>query len=211
MSTSDADQQIRLCQDFLQKYPTSRFAESVSNRLAEAYFSKNDWAEFYAVSESTLAKDLDDVDVLVLTGWLIPHFYNPSDSVAVDRLALAERYLKHAIQLIPSLAQPADITGEQFAAYQASEMSRAHSGLGLIAFRRQDYATAVQELQQATRSAASPDATDLWAMGSALQQLKRYAEAADAFERCSRVPGDLQDRCKQLAHQAEDEEVHARE
>ncbi|MGO9640286.1 MAG: VWA domain-containing protein [Candidatus Acidiferrales bacterium] len=211
LGTTDVDQQIRLGQDFLQKYPASRFTESVSNHLVEAYYSKRDWNDFYAAAASALAKDPDDVGVLVLTGWLIPHFYDPNDSEAAVKLTQAEGYLKHAIQLIPALPKSAGFTDEQLAAYKTFEMLRAHSGLGLIDFRRRDYENSVQELQQATQGAASPDANDLWALGIGLQQLKRYAEAAEAFEKCGQIPGDLQDRCKQLVHQAEDEKAQVRE
>jgi hypothetical protein len=65
-----------------------------------------------------------------------------------------------------------------------------------------DFADSVAELQLATQGAASPNPTDLWELGIALQQLKRYPDAAAAFEKCAQIPGSLQDRCKQLAQQA---------
>jgi VWFA-related protein len=210
-ATTDAEQKIRLCQDFLRNYAASRFAEWVSNRLVEAYYSKGDWNNFYAAAGTAIAKYPDDVDVLVLVGWVIPRLYNPNDSGAAARLAQAESDLKRAIQLIPSLPKPANLTDEKFAAYKTSEMSRAHSGLGLVDFRRGEYGKAVAELQQAVLGVASPDPTELWAIGISLQQLKRYAEAAETFEKCGQIPGELQDRCKQLKYAAEGEKTKVHE
>ena len=202
-AATDADQQIQLSQNFLHNYQASQFAEPVSNLLVATYYSKKDWNNFYAASDAALAKYPDDLDVLVLTGWVTAHVYDPNESGAAAKLAQAESDLKHAIEIIPAFAKPAGLTDPQFAAYKTSEMSLAQRGLGLIDFFRKEYATSVQELQQATQGAASPDPTDLWTLGSGLQQLKRYDEAADVFEKCAKIPGKLHDACKQLAHQNE--------
>ena len=60
----------------------------------------------------------------------------------------------------------------------------------------------MKELQLATQGEASPDPTDLFALGAGLQQLNRNSEAADAFAKCAEIPGGLQERCKQMADQA---------
>jgi Flp pilus assembly protein TadD len=75
----------------------------------------------------------------------------------------------------------------------------------------QDYEQSVKELQQATQTFASPDATDLYALGVGLDQLKRYAEAADAYAKCSQVPGALQGRCKLSADQDRAQAVQAKQ
>ena len=211
LAAPDPDQQIKLALDFLANHPASRFAGPVSNRLAEAYYSKRDWNDFYAAAATTLAKNPDDVDILVLKGWVIAHLSDPNDSGATAKLNEAEIDLKHAIEIIHALPKPAGLTDEQFAAYQTSEILRAHSGLGLVYFRFREYGLSVVELQQATLGVASPDPTDLWALGIDLQQLKRYADAADAFDKCSQAPGNLQDPCKQLIHQAQSSEAKVRQ
>jgi VWFA-related protein len=210
LAATDSDQQIRLADNFLEVHPASRFAEPVSNIRVEAYYSKKDWTGFYATASATLAKNPDDVDILVLAGWVIAHLYNPDESGAPAKYAEAQGYLKRAIEIIPDVLKPTGLTDEQFAAYKATEMLRAHSGLGLVEFRLRDYGASVPELQQAALGPASPDPTDLWALGIGLQQLKRYADAADAFEKCAKIPGTLQDSCTQLAQQTEDEKTKVR-
>jgi len=200
--SQDADTRIQLGQAFVQKYPASHYNESVYAGLTQAYYMKQDWKDFYASSDKALALNPDDVAVLVTVGWVIPHALNPSDPDASANLDKAERYEKHAIELVGTMAKPAAMTDDQFAQSKTSLLSQAHSGLGLVYFRRQDSDDSVKELQQATQSTANPDPTDYFVLGIGLQSLSRYAEAADAFNRCGQIPGSLQDRCKQSAEAA---------
>lgn len=198
----DADTRITLGQAFVQKYPTSRYTESVYAGLTQAYYTKQDWKDFYASGDKALGLNPDDAQVLVIIGWVIPHALNPSDPDASSNLDKAERYEKHAIEVVGAMQKPATMTDDQFAQTKASLLSQAHSALGLVYFRRQDSDDSVKELQQATQGSANPDPTDLFVLGIGLQNLSRYAEAADAFSRCGQIPGSLQDRCKQSADAA---------
>ncbi|HXJ16050.1 MAG TPA: tetratricopeptide repeat protein [Candidatus Polarisedimenticolia bacterium] len=201
-SPQDADNRIQLGEDFLQKYPSSRYIESVHEGLTNAYYSKKDWKNFYAQADKALAIDPQNVDILVMVGWVIPHIINPNDPDASEKLDKAERYEKQAIITMASLVKPANMTDEQFTATKAGKLVEAHSGLGLVYFRRQQYEDAVKELQQATQGVADPDQTDLFVLGLSLQNLQRYSEAVDAYNRCVEVPGTLEDRCKQSAEAA---------
>ena len=199
---STADKKIQMCQEFLQKYPDSRYQESIYNQLVSAYYAKQDWISFYANADRVLGMDPDDVDVLTVVGWVIPHLYNKDDPNADKGLERAANYEKHAIEVIPTLAKPESLTDEQFAQAKQGKLLEAHSGLGLIYFRKQDFDNSVKELQLATQDNSSPDPTDLFALGVGLQQLSRNGEAADAFAKCGQIPGNLQARCKQSADQA---------
>ena len=74
----------------------------------------------------------------------------------------------------------------------------AHSGLGLVYFRKQEYENSASELKQGIDLAAHPDAVDIFVMGRDLQVLKRYAESVDAYHRCAQMQSGVQDRCKQM-------------
>jgi len=198
----DADKRIQLGQDFVQKYPSSRYTEAVYAGLTNAYYSKQDWTNFYANADKALAIKPDDLDLLVMVGWVIPHIITPDDPDASGKLDKAERSVKQAIVAMASLVKPATMTDEQFAATKAEKLSEAHSGLGLVYFRRQQFDESVKELQLATQGAANPDPTDLFVLGFGLQNLKRHGEAAEAFDRCGQIAGALQERCKQSADAA---------
>jgi tetratricopeptide (TPR) repeat protein len=196
------DQAIQLGEPFVQKYPSSKYAEQVYSRLTQAYFDKQQFDKMYAAADKTLAINKDNVTVLVLVGWVIPHKIDPNDVEADRRLEKAEEYEKHALAVLESMPKPPAMTDEQFAKSKSQAQSQAHSGLGLVYFRLQDPAKSVDELGKGTSTANSPDPTDYYVMGMELGQLKRYTEAADAYDKCSKIPGGLQDRCKQGADQA---------
>jgi len=197
-----ADARIKLGEQFVAKYPKSKYAEQVYARLMQDYLDKQQLDKMYDAGDKALALNPDDVTVLVVTGWVIPHNYDPNDLNAERRLNQAETYEKHALQVLSTLTKPANLTDDQFAKAKDLALSQAHSGLGLVYFRRQDFADSVTELQAAEKIAATPDSTDFYVMGADLQSLKRFSEAADAYQKCAQIPGALADRCKQRTDEA---------
>jgi tetratricopeptide (TPR) repeat protein len=198
----DTDKQIALGEQFVQKYPQSKYASAVYDRLTQNYLAKQETDKMYAAADKALAINKDDVTVLVIVGWTIPHVYDPNDLNSERLLNKAEDYEKHALQVLDTLPKPANLTDDQFAKAKQSALSQAHSGLGLVYFRRQDFVNSVNELELGEKLAATPDPTDFYVMGIELNQLKRYPEAVDAFQKCAQSPGGLADRCKQNAEQA---------
>ncbi len=200
--SQDADKRIQLGQSFVGQYPQSHYAESVYAGLVQAFYAKQDWTNFYSSSDKALALQPDDAHVLIIVGWVIPHVLVGNEPDASDRLDQAEKYEKKAMQVVADQPKPANMTDDQFALYKANLFNQAHSGLGLVYFRRQQYEDSAKELQQATQGATRPDPTDLYAMGADLFNLKRYSEAADAFGKCAQLPSGLTDSCKQQAERA---------
>jgi tetratricopeptide (TPR) repeat protein len=202
LKSDSLDQVIKSGEQFVQKYPTSLHTEGVYAKLAQAYFNAQNYDKMQAAADKALNLNPDDVNVLVLIGWFIPHNYNPEDLGAENRLDKAEKYETHALAVLASLSKPAGITDEQFETTKTALTSQAHSGLGLIYFRRQQYDNSVKELQQATQIGTSPDPVDYYVMGVELKQLNRLADAADAFQKCGNIAGGLQGRCKQMADES---------
>jgi tetratricopeptide (TPR) repeat protein len=194
---------IQLGDKFLEKYPKSALAERVNAGLMNVYRAQQDWKDSYRCADSALALDPDDVDVLTTVGWTIPHLYNPSDPDADQELNTAETYAKHAIEVLAKLPKPAGLTDGQFAAAKTRRTFQAHSALGLVYFRREDYEHSASELEQSTKGNPIQDSTDLFVLGVDLQNLNRHSEAAAAFRGCSQVPGVLQNQCKQNADLAQ--------
>ncbi len=199
---TDADKRIQLGEQYVQKYPNGKYAEAVYQGLTTAEYDKQDLPKMYTDSDKALALNPDDVTVLVLVGWVIPHNFDPNDLAAESRLDKGEKYEKHALEVLATLPKPANMTDEQFAKVKAQGESQAHSGLGLIYFRRQDYDQSIAELKKSTSDPANQDATDYYVMGVELTRLKHFSESADAFQKCAAMPGGLQDRCKQMGNDA---------
>jgi len=177
----DPARKIRLGNDFLKKYPKSPLAERVDAELMNVYRAEQDWKNVYLCADHALAVQPDDVDVLTTVGWTIPHVYNPSDPDADQELKTAETYAKHAIEVLAKMPKPAGLTDEQFAAAKAARTFQAHSALGLVYFRRQDFSDSARELAESTKGNPRQDPTDLYVLGVDLQNLNRHSEAAAAF------------------------------
>ena len=96
------------------------------------------------------------------------------------------------------MATAADVVGAKFyyaLGYNAPENY-------IVYFRREQYDESAKELQIALPGEANPDQTDLFILGADFENLSRYKDAADAFNRCAQIAGSMQDRCKQLASDA---------
>jgi hypothetical protein len=57
----------------------------------------------------------------------------------------------------------------------------------------------VKQLQQATQIALSPDPIDFYALAVGLEHLGRYGDAADAYQKCSQIAGNVETLCKASA------------
>jgi len=188
---------IQLGKAFLQKYPKSTLDEAVEAELVNAYIARQDWPDVYATADQALSLKPDDVDVLATVGWVIPHVYHPDDPDADALLSKAETYEKHAMEVLATMPKPPTLSETQFTALKAQKSLQAHSALGLVYFRRDNYDNSAKELQRAVQNNPNPDPADLYVLGIDLQNLQRLNEAAQVFDRCATIQSSLQDRCKQ--------------
>jgi len=193
----DVDKKIKLGRAFLSDYPTSQYAEPVAVSLTNAYYERQDWTNFFATADRALALSPDEADVLLTVSWVTPHVLNPNAPDAAKQLDKAESYAKRAIPLLAKLPKPAGMSDAQYDDFKNNKLIQAHSALGLVYFRRHDFENSVKELEQSTQGNASPDPTDLYVLGMSLENLGRYREAMDAYNRCSQISGGPQDQCKQ--------------
>jgi tetratricopeptide (TPR) repeat protein len=201
-SENDGDKKIHLGLAFLAKYPSDRYSAAAYEELSQAYYDKKDLPSFYTYSEKGLALFPDDVHLLALSGWVIPRAFDSHEADADKKLDKAESYEKHALEMLDKILKPEGLPDDQFAQYKTGESAIAHSGLGLVYFRREQYDASEKELEIATKNEATPDPTDFYILGADLDNLSRYKDAVDAFNRCAQIPGAVQDNCKKYASDA---------
>ncbi len=198
----ETDKRIQLGEQFVQKYPASKYDLVVYTSLTDAYYNKQQTDKMFAAADKALALDPDDVSVLVMVGWVIPHSHDPNDLEADRKLDKAEAYEKHALEVLAALPKPANLTDEQFAKVKIQAQSQAHSALGLVYYRRQDLEKSIAEFKESTTTAPTPDPVDYFVMGVELQKLAHYSESADSFHKCNVPGGAMVDRCKAGEEQA---------
>jgi tetratricopeptide (TPR) repeat protein len=201
-SLQEADKKIHLGQDFLNKYPSDRYTETVYEELVQTYYAKQDLADFYGYADKGIALFPDDVPLLAMSGWVIPHAYSHDDPDADKKLDKAKTYELHALVVMSAMTKPPGMSDQQFDQFKTEESAIAHSGLGLVYFRQGAFENSVKELQAATEGSGSADPTDLYVLGVDLENLNRNKEAADAFTHCAQVPGALHETCKRSADNA---------
>lgn len=199
---SDIQQQIQLGEEFLKKFPESRYREGVYARLTAAYLSIGQEDRMFAAGEKTLEIDPNNVDVLSLMALVMPRRVNPNSLDADQKLQKSEKYSKQAIALLAAMPKPAALSDADFAKAKNEKLSMCHSGLGFVYYQRQRYPDSATELEQATQLAAVPDPADFYVLGLAYQQTKRFGDAATAFGHCGEASGPLQPRCKLSMEQA---------
>jgi len=197
LKATDPDAVIKQGEAFVQKYPTSKYGDAVYSALANAYSNKEQFDKMYAAGDKALALNPNNVDVLVLVGWVIPHRYDPNDMDSNRLLDKAEDYEKRALVLLATLTKPEAMTQADFDKTRAEKTAQAHSGLGLVYFRKQEFDSSAKELDQAVKLSTTPDSVDILILGRDYQMLKRYSDAQDAYHKCAQMQGPVQDRCKQ--------------
>ncbi len=202
--STDPQHQIQLGEEFLRKYPATRYAAAVYGRLTTLYLATGQEDKMVVAGEKALELNPDSVDVMAQLGMVMSRRAGSSGLDTDQKLAKAERYSKRAIALLEALQKPANSTlsDEEFNKAKNEELSMAHSGLGFVNYQRQKYADAAAEFEQATKLALGPDPVDFFVLGLSYEHTKRFGDAATAFERCVAIPGAMQDRCKKAQDEA---------
>jgi tetratricopeptide (TPR) repeat protein len=112
LKADNTDKRIQVGQAFVQKYPFGPFPEPVYSQLVFAEYQKQDFAKLDEYANKALALNPDDLKVLVLVGWVIPHAAD-AGSAQLDK---AEKYEKHVLELLPAVVKPASMTDQELAA-----------------------------------------------------------------------------------------------
>jgi tetratricopeptide (TPR) repeat protein len=197
----DPAAQIQVGEEFVSKFPTSRYVGGVYGMLTNAYYATGNTDKMFEIGDKALAANPDNVDVLALLAMAIPRRVKATTPDGAQRLAKAEGYAHHAIELIPNMTKPDTVDDATFAKAKNDKLSLAHSGLGLIDIDHQKYDDAKTELTQAVQLSSSPDPVDYFLLGNADVQGSYYKDAVDAYEKCS-ASGPLVAQCKARAESA---------
>jgi tetratricopeptide (TPR) repeat protein len=178
----DPAKRAALLTRFAQIYPDSPYANQALGVAAAAYQEAQNTPKMLEVANGILAKDPNNLGMLLL----LSDFYCDK----ADQLVKAETYAKKTISLLDAAPKPEGVTDEQWAQQKSLQKGLALSSLGQVNIERKDNAQAVQNLKAAALLVKSDDgsyARNQYRLGYALLNLKRNAEAKEAFTQAASV------------------------
>lgn len=185
---------IELGNDFLVRYPASRYVVPVHAELATVYLDQQNENKFLEHAKQVLAVSPDDIDVLPLVAMVIPRRVKMNAPDAAEQLHEARTYALHAIDVLNAMAKPAELDDVQFRKIKNDKLALCHSGLGAGDIKQGKYADALIELKQATELAGAPDPVDFYMLGAADDATNHFTDAIAAFGKCAGI-GPLQSQC----------------
>ncbi len=194
VQTRDPQQRLALVRQFLASYSESSLRSRTYAAGAEAYRMQGNFDQAVEYGEKALELSGRDPLVLILLADALAEGAVSPASDAQQRLSRAEEYARQALGLLPDMfaaaPQPPDVPSEQFRMQWEYVEAQPHATLGFIYLRRQDYARAEEELQQATAlNRIKPNAVDFLRLGFAHMRQGEWVEAKAALERCLELGG----------------------
>ena len=204
MPNSDLPKKITAGEDFLKKYPDSRYRPMVYSALVFEYIQTNNLEKAFDLGDKEVALKPDDAQTMAVLSQTIPRAMNANTQEPEKRLAKAETYAKRAIEITPTLPKPEGMPDQNFVAAKNETLTMAHSGLGLVYLRRGKFSDAIPELEQSVKidPNPAPDPVNLYLLGMANVKASHFDEAAIAFNKCAALAGSLQNTCKTGAEEA---------
>jgi tetratricopeptide (TPR) repeat protein len=201
---ADSNKRIQLAEEFLQKYPQSRYRPTMYQSLVSGYFATQQVPKMLDAGEKEIEMNPNDAPVLAVMAQTLARTYNAKAPDAAKQLDKAELYSKRAIEITPTLPKPENLTEEAFNNAKNDTLVMAHGGLGLVYIRRGKFSEAIPELEQSVKADThpEPDPVNYYLLGVADKQTSHFDAAAAAFSKCAAVQGSLQGTCKSSAEDA---------
>jgi tetratricopeptide (TPR) repeat protein len=197
----DAAKRAALLVKFAGLFPDSPFAAQALGVAATSYQQAQNLPKMLEVANGVLAKDSNNLGMLLL----LSDYYCDKP----DQLDKAATYAKKAIALLDTAQKPEGLSDEQWTQQKALQKGLALSSLGQVNIEKKDNAQAVDNLKSAAPLLKPDDgsyARNQYRLGFALLNLKRNAEAKEAFSQAASVNSPYKamalDKLKSLAGSA---------
>lgn len=172
----DPNKKANYLQRFAKMYPDTPQGEQALTVAASAYQQAQNRAKMQEVANSVLAKDPNNVGVLLLLA--------DDYSERADQLDKAEAYAKKASSVVDTAKKPENVTDDQWKQQTSIQKGLALSALGQINIEKKQNAVAVDNFIKAApllKSNALLYARNQYRLGYAYLNLKKNPEAKQAF------------------------------
>ncbi len=196
--STDAKQVVSDSNDFLKKYPTSRFAAVVYAQLAMAYLQQGDGDKAGDAAQKALQLNPNSPDALPVMAIVSSHQI-PGGPGSGPKIQATENYARQGILQLNALTKPPDVTDAAFNTQRDERLAMCHSAMGLAYLNEGKAALAVQELVEATKLESTPDSLDMYLLAVAYDGTGQFAQAVATFEAaCPKMQAEMQQRCNDL-------------
>lgn len=203
VSLQDTAKKDQLAEQFVQKYPNSRYSPEAYNWLVRTYYRKGEVDKMEAAADKQFAIVPNDPQTLALVGSTLPRAMNANTPDPQKRLEKADKYCRKALELLPVVPKPESMPEETYQQLKAQTSALAYSGIGLVAFRRGNYTEAIPELENAVKAdPQQPDPVNYYVLGIANEKESHFQDAVAAFTKCAAIAGGMQTTCSQKLEEA---------
>jgi len=180
----DPGKRAGLLARFAQAFPDSPYANQALGVAATSYLQSQNAPKMLEVANGLLAKDPNNLGMLVL---LADYYCDKA-----DQFTKAETPAKKALSLVDTVPKPEGVADDQWAKQKALQKGLALSSLGQVNIEKKENAQAVDNLKAAAPLLKADDGSygrNQYRLGFALLNLKRTAEAKEAFTQAASVNG----------------------
>jgi len=182
LQAKDAGKRAGYLARFAQAFPDSPYANQALGVAAASYLQAQNAPKMLEVANGLLAKDPSNLGMLLL----LSDYYCDK----ADQLAKAETYAKKALSVLDAAPKPEGVADEQWVQQKSLQKGLALSSLGQVNIEKKDNAQAAENLRAAAPLLRPDDgsyARNQYRLGFALLNLKRTAEAKEAFTQAASV------------------------
>ena len=180
--TQDPAKRAAFLAQFAQMFPDSPYADQAMGVAAASYRQTQNTAKMLEVANALLAKDPNNVGMLLL----LADYYSEKG----EQLDKAEADAKKATAALADAKKPDGVTDEQWQQQVSLQKGLALSSLGQVNIQKKNNAGAVENLKAAApllKSDAGAYARNQYRLGYALLNLKKVPEAKQAFTEAASV------------------------
>ncbi|MFQ5817384.1 MAG: tetratricopeptide repeat protein [Terriglobia bacterium] len=195
-------------EEFLQKYPESRYAWTLCQRASDAFRQLRNYDKAIEYGERAIALNPQDPIAYILVADSLVEG-TPPNQPDFEKVTHAEKYARKALELLPAYFatwQPSPtLTPEEIEERKKLFQAQPHATLGYIHLLRRETALAEQELVQATElSQSQPNPMDFLRLGIAYHRQQKYGPAVAVFRKTVAMGGPLYEYAQQYLQMAEE-------
>ena len=182
LQAKDAGKRAGLLTRFALIFPDSPYVNQALGVAATSYQQAQNAPKMLEVANGLLAKDPNNLGMLLL----LSDYYSEKG----EQLDKAEAYAKKSVSVLETAQKPDELSAEQWKQRSGLQKGFALSSLGQVHIQKKDNAQAVENLKAAAPLLKADDgsyARNQYRLGFALLNLKRNAEAKEAFTQAASV------------------------